>query len=247
VEVGLCINQGGDDNEILSLKSSDIAHGVTDETETDTYLNIWKSNGAEGPPQITGFGEAAQGLRLRGICTTANTTKGVTANAAVVIRGVKKSGAASTTMGSNENVLMITGMAGGAGAIFDSEGSLHTDAANATYDDYNDAELVRAIDLSISTKGIIASKFDEFIKYNHEDLAEAGICGREDDGTPSTFVNWMYLSKLHNGAIWQQHEKHENLLNAIYELAVKAVGKDEADEILDNNDVKLLSKHKLLN
>ena len=57
----------------------------------------------------------------------------------------------------------------------------------------------------------------------------------------------MYLSKLHNGAIWQQHEKHENLLNAIYELAVKAVGKDEADEILDKNDVKLLSKNELLN
>ena len=247
MEIGLCINQGGDDNEILSFKSSDVAHGVTDETETDTYLNIWKSVGAEGAPQITGFGEDAVGLKLRGICVTANTTKATNANAPVVIRGVKKSSGASAVMGTNENVMMIEGMTSGVGAIFDAEGSLHTNASNATYDEYNDAELVRAIDLSISTKGIIASKFDEFIKYNHEDLAQAGICGREDDGTPNGFVNWIYLSKLHNGAIWQQHEKHENLLNAIYELAVKAVGKDEADEILDKNDVKLLSKNELLN
>ena len=55
------------------------------------------------------------------------------------------------------------------------------------------------------------------------------------------------MQRLHNGAIWQQYEKHENLLNAVYELAVEAVGEDKADEILNNNDVKLLSKNELLN
>ena len=247
VEVGLCINQGGDDNEILSLKSSDIAHGVTDETETDTYLNIWKSVGAEGPPQITGFGEDGQGLRLRGICTSASTTKGVTANAAVVIRGVKKSSAASAVMGSNENVMMIEGCTAGPGFIFDAEGSMHSNASNAVYDEYDDAELVRTIEQSLSTKGLIASKFDEFVQYSHEDLADAGLVGREDDGSPNNWINWMHLSKLHNGAIWQQYEKHANLLNAVYELASESVGKDRANEILDKHDVKLLSKNELLN
>ena len=55
------------------------------------------------------------------------------------------------------------------------------------------------------------------------------------------------MQRLHNGAIWQQYEKHENLLNAVYELAVKTIGKDEADEILDKNEIKLLSKNMLLN
>ena len=55
------------------------------------------------------------------------------------------------------------------------------------------------------------------------------------------------LQRLHNGAIWQQYEKHENLLNAVYELAVKTIGKDEADDILDKNDIKLLSNTSLLN
>ena len=60
-------------------------------------------------------------------------------------------------------------------------------------------------------------------------------------------VNVTQLQRLHNGAIWQQYEKHQNLLNAVYELAVEAVGEDKANRILDKNDVKLLSKNELLN
>ena len=49
------------------------------------------------------------------------------------------------------------------------------------------------------------------------------------------------MQRLHNGAIWQQYEKHHNLLNAVYELAVKSVGEEEADNILEKHDVKLLN------
>ena len=73
------------------------------------------------------------------------------------------------------------------------------------------------------------------------------LVGREEDGTPNHFINVAGMQRLHNGAIWQQYERHENLLNAVYELAVEAVGEDKADEILNNNDVKLLSKNELLN
>ena len=73
------------------------------------------------------------------------------------------------------------------------------------------------------------------------------LVGREENGTPNHFINITGMQRLHNGAIWQQYEKHENLLNAVYELAVEAVGEDKADEILNNNDVKLLSKNELLN
>ena len=55
------------------------------------------------------------------------------------------------------------------------------------------------------------------------------------------------MQRLHNGAIWQQYEKHQNLLNAVYELAVKSVGQEEADAILEKNEVKLLKNDSLLN
>ena len=244
---GLTLNQATIDVEILALKSSDIAHGMTDDTETDTYFSIKKSSGTAGAPKVFGLGEGTQGIRIVGQCTTADTAKSTSANAPVILRGIKKSSATNAAMGTNENVVVIEGCTAGPGFIFDAEGSMHSNAANAVYDAFDDAELVRTIDQSLSTKGLIASKFDEFVQYSHEDLADAGLVGRDDDGTPNGYVNWMHLSKLHNGAIWQQHEKHANLLNAVYELAVEAVGEDKADEILDKHDIKLLSKHKLIN
>ena len=118
--------------------------------------------------------------------------------------------------------------------------------AITAYDEYEDAQLGRALELSHG-KGVINSKFDKFISYNHEKLADLQLVGREKDGSPNHFLNVTGLQRLHNGAIWQQYEKHENLLNAVYELAVEAVGEDKANKILDKNDIKLLSKNELLN
>ena len=93
----------------------------------------------------------------------------------------------------------------------------------------------------ISQKNVIDSKFDEFVKYNHEDLANAELVGREEDGTPNHFISLTGMQRLHNGAIWQQYEKHQRLANAMYELAKAAVGEDKANEILEKNEIKLLN------
>jgi len=238
---GLTINQTTADNEILALKSSDIAHGMTSDTETDTYFFIKKSSATAGAPDVVGLGEGSQGIRILGQCVSANTAKSTSASAPIIFRGVKKSSASNTVMGSDENVVVIEGCTAGPGFIFDAEGSLHSNAANAVYDEYADAELIRTIDRSLSSKGLIASKFDEFIRYGHEDLATAGLVGRDDDGSPNNFVNWMSLSKLHNGAIWQQAVKHENLLAAFHELAAATIGEEKACEILDKHEVKSMS------
>ena len=49
------------------------------------------------------------------------------------------------------------------------------------------------------------------------------------------------MSRLHNGAIWQQYEATQKLTNAMYELAKAAVGEDKANEILEQNEIKLLN------
>ena len=51
----------------------------------------------------------------------------------------------------------------------------------------------------------------------------------------------MAMSQLHNGAIWQQYEKTQRLTNAMYELAKAAVGEEKANEILEQNEIKLLN------
>ena len=67
------------------------------------------------------------------------------------------------------------------------------------------------------------------------------LVGREENGTPNHFINITGMQRLHNGAIWQQYEKHQKLANAVYELAKAAVGEDKANEILEQNDIKLLN------
>ena len=54
-------------------------------------------------------------------------------------------------------------------------------------------------------------------------------------------MNITGFIQLHNGAIWQSYEKTEKLTRAMYDLAIKAVGKEEADKILEDNEVKLLN------
>ncbi len=49
---GLTINQAGSDDEILALKSSDVAHGMTALAETDTFFDIIKSTAAGGGARI---------------------------------------------------------------------------------------------------------------------------------------------------------------------------------------------------
>ena len=153
-------------------------------------------------------------------------------------------------MASDANIFACVGQTAAGGKvkfIVDLEGELHSDGgAQSAYDEFDDAQMTRALEVSRG-KGVIDSKFDKFITYNHEKLAELKLVGRELDGTPNHFINVTGMQRLHNGAIWQQYEKHENLLSAVYELAIEAVGEERANEILDKHDIKLLSGTDLLN
>ena len=64
--------------------------------------------------------------------------------------------------------------------------------------------------------------------------------GREENGTPNHFMNVTGMQRFHNGAIWQQYEKHNQLLDAVYDLAKEAVGEEKANAFLDKHEVKRL-------
>ena len=248
VSAGLCINQGGNDGTLMSFKSSDVAHGITGSAETDTYLSMGKASGTQGGLVLKSYAEGDDGFLAESFCGTINTTKGTGGNACFMFKGRAADNGSGfqnpTSTAANANLFAIAN--GNLRVfIFDGEGDLHADGAlNATaYDTYEDAHLVRAMDLSHgqNLKGLVNSKFDEYINYNHETLAEAGLVGREEDGTPNHFINVTGMQRLHNGAIWQQYEKTQRLTNAMYELAKAAVGEEKANEILEQNEIKLLN------
>ena len=237
---GITIDLNAGDGNFTTFKNSDVAHGMTDFAETDTLFAVRKLVNASGGAVVRGITEDEQAIQIQGMANTANTTKSTSGEGIVAVTAYIKNGTSIADPGTNAN-LFVVNQGGNAKFIVDTEGQLHSDGgAQSAYDTFEYAQLVRAFDLSHGN-GVINSKFDKFISYNHEKLAEMKLVGREEDGTPNHFINVTGMQRLHNGAIWQQYEKTEKLANAMYELAKAAVGEEKANEILEQNEIKLLN------
>lgn len=104
--IGLTLNQGANDDEIISLKSSDVAHGITDFTETDTYGALAKREGSGGL-SLRGLSGDVVGLQLLGFGINGSTTKSASAIASMIVSVGKKSGTGYGAYGSDENLLVI--------------------------------------------------------------------------------------------------------------------------------------------
>jgi hypothetical protein len=243
---GLCVDTNALDNGCFVWKNSDVAHGFTGLFEADTVAQMRKNDGAGGGLKITGIKDTGQvGVAIE--CFNdggGDTTLTTSASGAVKISAAERSGTGGTTLSTTSPILIVNDF-NYTRFLVRNDGNLYYDGTtNASHwDEHEDANMVRSLDLSLAEQNnidTIDSKFDKFVKYNHEKLAEVGLVGRERDGTPNSFICITKLQRLHNGAIWQQHEKHQQLLEAVYDLAKKAVGEDEADAILERHEVKLL-------
>ena len=203
---GLTVNQGAADNEILALKSSDVAHGVTTQTETDTFAYFGKYVGGNGGLLIRTYSMDTTGTRLESVATADETTKSALALANIMLDASKKSGTTVAAHGANANLLAISNVAS-VKFIFDAEGDLHCDASvNASaFDNFDDAELLRALTVSVPMGGVIPNARDKFLRYNKKHLQSARLATYNDGpgGDGSVFVNVTKLQWLCVGAIEQ--------------------------------------------
>ena len=240
---GITINHGANDGNAMTFKNSDCAHGMTTVAETDTYGEFTKCENSNGGFRVRGLSDASgySALDLFGdMGGASNTGEAEHVNGVIHIDGAIKSGTDRGAMGADENTVCIKN-AGITEVIFKGDGEIFSNQSSTvgTFDAYEDAQLIRAYDLS-HMKGVINSKFDKFVKYNKKDLADARLIGKDENGNPTSFVNWTGMSRLHNGAIWQQYEKHNQLLEAVYDLAKEAIGEEKANAILEKHEVKRL-------
>jgi len=250
---GLCLNQGGDDGNIMTFKSSDVAHGHTNTAQSDTFFVAEKKSSTNGGIKMSGFTDTGDGhaFEIAGIQESSNTAESTSASSAVCVNSFRRTGGTANTeaIPTSANSFGIKN-GGDMQCLFKGDGEIHTNTAGgsnvgsvSTYDEYEDAQLVRAFDLSKGhyARGLIDSQFDKFVKYNIQDLIDANIIGTDDEGNPTSFVNITGLQRLHNGAIWQQYEKHQRLAEAVYEMAKEVLGKDKADTMLNKHNIKLLN------
>ena len=239
---GITLDQNANDGKILTFKSSDVAHGITDVAETDTYAYFEKKGAAQGGLKIGGLVETGfiASIELDSNVTQADNAETAGAEGAIQTQSLIKSGTGTTAMGADDNIFVCRNsttqfIVKGDGELFSNQS-----ATVGTFDEYEDAHLVRAYDLSHG-KGVINSSFDKFVKYNKDDLQKARLIGSDKEGNATPFVNITGMSRLHNGAIWQQYEKHQRLAEAVYEMAKEALGEDKANSILEKHDIKLLN------
>ena len=243
----LCLNQAGGDGIILSLKSSDVSVG-TDEGEADTYASFKKQSAGSGGLAITGIGSSsslAMVLRASVDSASVNVTTSTSGYGVFATNSIKRDGSGNLGhLGANDNMCTFLNN-DTTEVIFKGDGEIFSNqsATVGTFDTYEDAQLVRAYELSAGryNKGLIDSKFDKFVQYNAKDLVDANLIGKDEDGKANSFVNITGMQRLHNGAIWQQYEKTQRLTQAMYKLATKTLGKEEADKLLDEEEIKLLN------
>ena len=211
--LGLTINQGANDDEILAFKSSDVAHGITDVAETDTYGTLMKAAALAGGVKLTGLrdadGTAGQALILQGnLGEAADTTKTTAALGIIQLNSRIKNGTTTQTVGADGNLAVITNN-NTTRFIFDAEGDSHQDVGTAwtNFDDRDDAMMTRSLGIYMDRASVIESRWDDFGRDHYEDMVSCGLIPRL---TPTEvargergLVNTTQVMRLHNGAIWQ--------------------------------------------
>ena len=102
---GICINHGANDGLALSIKNSDVAHGLTTRAETDTYFTIRKYSNTAGGALARAYSSGSMSLYLSGESATALTNS--TGFGQVHIDGRKGSGTTTIALSSSENILSV--------------------------------------------------------------------------------------------------------------------------------------------
>ena len=229
---GLTINQGAFDTEILALKSSDVAHGVTDVAETDTYAAFSKQSGTAGAFQLAGFGEGNQAAVIHGTGGSTNTTKTTSAAAVVELQGAIRSGTARGALGADGNLVVFNSHGAGARFIFDTEGTGHADVAWTTYDTYDDLTLISDMEDTL-----LAMETPDQTPRRHA-MEATGIIGKGswhmEDGKPRAMVNFTKLAMLHHGALIQTGDRFKTLEDRLLATEDKLALAEYKLQLLEN-------------
>jgi len=105
--MGLTINQAAYDDEILAFKSSDVAVGVTDWAETDTYANFMKEHATAGGLRAWGFSGDVIAHKFIPVATNDNTVHGAAGLAPFMVQVYKKSGTDVSDVGADANLVAL--------------------------------------------------------------------------------------------------------------------------------------------
>lgn len=209
--LGITINQGGNDNEALALKSSDVTTPFTALTEADTYFVAQKVDASAGGANLIGYRSSA-GTAGRAMCLlgrlgeVADTTKDNTAIGVVdIIAQITDGGTGATDVGADGNLLTVRNSST-CRFIFDAEGSAHADVEWVAFDEQDDVALLTDFEAAmLAQRDPVKAGFVDFLQYNRGDLERVGVVRFGEPG--HAMVNFTRLSMLLVGAIRQMNDR----------------------------------------
>lgn len=233
---GLTINQGASDNEILSLKSSDVAHGMTAVTEPDTFGRFAKFSPTNGGLDIVGLSGGDQALTFTAAVTTDTSGKATTADGAITFDARKKSGTGTAALAGNANIAVFRTF-GTTRFILDADGDSHQDVGTAwtNFDSHDDVLALNALALEVSRdddpyKAAIRQHFGDALEamIPRAELERMQLVKFNPDG--HHFVNMSKLAMLHTGAIRQLARAHDRVTKALLAAGIVTPAQLEAAE-----------------
>ena len=231
--IGLTVNQGANDNEILSFKSSDVAHGgigVFVDMETDSYTSFTKRTG-EGGLIIEAVQDSTTidaGLVFTAIAVDADVDAVSTANAATMEFYAVQHDSAGTTgnMEAGAVVFAFKARVGGINRnvfVIDEDGDLFSDSSGTVnvFDNHNDMELLLAYQDFRVTGQHVTDWATMKANYQHTRLVNAGLIADTTEEDWNAGVRPLYglttQFQLLTGTAKQEHGRMEALMDVLEE------------------------------
>ena len=200
--LGLTINQGANDDAILALQSSDIAHGITTIVDTDTFGIFRKVASTDGGLGFVGIagGTGKVGVYAQAIAGAFDSTTSNSAWGCFTIDVSEKSGTATANPGVDDNCFVVK-HGGATPMIVKGDGDIYTDQTGGlagTYDAEDD------ISLAMAAKYNMTGHYDHAWKTFTPRLQELGIM-------KGPFYSHNKMNALQLGAIGQMADKMRQL------------------------------------
>ena len=235
--MGLTINQGANDNQILALKSSDVGHVITGAAgaEADTFGTFEKHSATGGGNRVRGYVDVdggGIGLMLQGMVGEAlPTTDTSSSNAGVVVDVRVTDGSTGIASPAATGNVFAVQSGGSTRFLVKGNGDVHqTTDAHTALDSWDDNNLLRAYSQVTAPDAIIRDEWDKFVDYNEQDLIAAGVLGKEGK---NGLTNTSQLMRLHTGAIWQQSTKHMSLVEEVESLRGRLASAEQQLQALE--------------
>lgn len=232
ITLGALFDQRDNDDAIVGFASSDVAHGMTNNAETNVYGLVSKAEATSGGLKLTGYkdadGSAGAAMFLDGnLGEAADTTKSTAAVGIIKMNARVKSGSGTGNVGADGNLAVLVNNST-TRFIFDAEGSGHADVEWTTYDAHDDVQLIRDMEEEL----LLHEDAAKTARRRH--LEKVGIIGEDswhmENGRPRAMINFTKLSMLHHGALIQMGG-NVDLLNQVARLLAEGRN-DEALKLL---------------